>query len=365
MPNDDEVRHGDVEFLDPGDPEAEAGVLWLDEEGIGSERGPARLPPHAARGRVLASLLALALVLTGAWGTATAAYHRHLTDRRLADELVLRASASPPSMPDLVALGFAGTWHAQVTERVLVPVVNRSPRPVRLLDAVLTERGLLGPARLAPVADQPLAPGRTGELAGAVTADCTLNSSAVAVSALEFGSSTLTTVLAPRLQVRARTSGGTSASVLMNPESAGSDLQQRICVQEGDDVTRPEKLDTAADPRAHTVTVRLVTGSNADVTLDYASSLQYSLERAGKMTGVSVSQPLAQQPVAGTVAPGAALTLTYVIDVWSCPTRPLPKTDGLQLQLDLSVHGTVLSNSIDGVQFDPLLAAACGLDPAS
>jgi hypothetical protein len=236
---------------------------------------------------------------------------------------------------------------------------------VALLDAVLLERGLLGQARLTPVTDRPLAPGATGELAGTVTADCTLTSTAVAVSALEFDGSTTTTVQAPRLQVRARTSGGTTATALLNPENVSPDLQERICGQEGDDVNRPEKLDTAADPRAHTVTVRLSTGSNADVTMDYASSAQYLSEPDHGVPGFSVSQPVAQKPAAGKVAPGAALTVTYVIDVRGCPAHPLPKGDGLQLQLEFSVRGTILASLTDGIEFDQLVDAACGLGPTA
>lgn len=155
--------HGDeadaVEFLDPDDGEG-APVQWLDEEGVGSGPGPGSLPPRAAPRRVLASLLALGLLMAGAGATAAAAYHRHVTDRRIAGLLVLRAAPDAPGIPGLPSLGFATTWHAQVTERVLVPVVNHGPRPVLLLGASLIEPGLIAPAALSR--SPPLCSSRAG-----------------------------------------------------------------------------------------------------------------------------------------------------------------------------------------------------------
>jgi hypothetical protein len=359
MAQDGRADWEDVEFLDPEESGAGDEVLWLDEEGVGSGRDPHRLPPHPSRARLLASLLAVALFLAGIGSASAAAYHRHLTDRLLADELVLRPSASPPAIPSLAALGFAATWHAQVTERVLVPVVNRSPRPVQLLGAVLTEPGLVAAVRLTPLGGPPLAPGATGELGGTVTADCTVASSVVGVSVLSYGDNTLTTAAVANLQVSARTSDGATGIVQLNPENANPDLQARICGQEGDDVTGAESVTEAADPLAHTVTVHLATRSNADVPLEYVSGALY---RTGPTAGVVFSLPVPQTPTMGTVSPGAALAVTYVIDVSNCGPAHTPlKTAELQLQLIYSVGDTMLETSSEVVQLDPLLAQACGL----
>jgi hypothetical protein len=368
MPDTDGVEWAHVEFLDPDDPDHEAGdVAWLDDERIGSGRDPARLPPPAAPGRALASLLALALFLAGVGGGAVAAYNRHLTGLRLADELVLQPTGSPPSIPGLAALGFAASWHQQVAEQVLVPVVNHSPRPVVLLDAVLREPGLVGAARLTPVTGRPLAPGESGELAGTVTADCTVASAAVAVGVLSLGGNMVTTVAASQLLVHARTSGGKSSTALVHPETASSDLQQRICGQEGNNLTGPVALDTAVDQKAHTVTVRLSTSSNADTAVDYMAEARFTIAPGLQLAGLSVSTPKAKNPEIGVLKPTAALALTYVIDVSKCPSALSPTLTELQLELQVlySIHGVVLQVQGPTLSFDRLIAETCGLGAPS
>lgn len=363
----DDAEWAGVEFIDPDESGAEraegaesAEVLWLDEEGVGSGRTPDLLPPPTTRGRLLVSLLAVALFLAGSGSAVAAAYHRHATDRRIAEELVLRPAPTLPSIPGLASLGFTVGWHAHVTERVLVPVVNRSPRPVQLLGAVLTEPGLVAAAKLTPVDARQLQPGATGELGGTVTVDCTVSTSVVAVSILSFDGNTVTNVATAQLQVSARTADGSTGIAVLNPESTSVGMQERICGQEGNALTRTDTLSTVADPHARTITVQMSTVSNADVPMDYTASALYSADPDYEVSGLAVSQPAPQNAVAGSVAVGAKLAVTFVIDVWSCPKKPLPNTDLLQLQVGYSIHGTTLETSHEGIGLDGLIATACG-----
>lgn len=362
MPHEDQGEPwADVEFLDPDDPGADD-VLWLDEEGVDSGAGPTGLPSRATPHRILASLLALGLFLAGTGSAAAAAYHRHLTDRQMADELVLVPSPTSPAVPDLASLGFATVWHARVTERVLVPVVNGGPRPVDLLGAVLTELGLVSSVQLEPVTGRVLKPGDTAEFAGTVTADCTLVPAGVVVGGPYTGNASADAVGTAQLLVRARTSGGETAAASVDPESASPSLQERICGQEGDDLTGPVTVATAADPKAHTVTIRLATASNADTRVSYAATAQFSIDPGFDEPGVHISEPAARDPSAGDLNPGAALTQTFVIDVGSCETRRLPSPDNLNLQLQVlySVRGVTLAATDRSVPLDSLVLAACG-----
>lgn len=336
-----------VEFLDP-DEAAPDDVLWADEEGVGAGRDPSRLPPRATARRVLASLVALGVFLAGTGSAAAAAYHRHMTDRRLANELVLRAASSPPAIPDLAALGFAAEWHAQVTERVLVPVVNQGPKTVTLLGAVLAEPGLVADVPLTPVVGRTLRPGGTAELAGTVTADCTQGQGAAAAGGA-----------APVLTVRARTAGGTTATARIDPEGEESPgLQQRICGQEGDRLTEPGALTTSIDTTSHIITLRLTAASNADVRLGYTPSGQYESDPSLEVPGLVLSRPLADPPNDSLAAHGT-LTATYYVGVRTCPSAKPRQPTMLDLQLRFSVGGATLSSTTRQVDLDPLIATAC------
>lgn len=352
----------DVEFLDPDDPAADdpaaQDVQWLDEEGVGGGRDPAALPPRAAPRRVLASLLALGVFLAGTGSAAAAAYRRHVTDRRIANELMLHAAASPPSIPDLASLAFASGWRARVTERVLVPVVNQGPRPVELLGALLVESGLVGPAKLTPVGGGTLRPGATGELAGTVTADC---ADTTATDALIFSSDGpgATTMAEPFVQVRARTSGGRTATALLDPENdEAADLRARICQQEGDHLTGPQTVTTSFHKTSHLIIVRVSARSNADVQVQYEAQARYEDDPTPE-SGLSLSAQPVVTHASGLLDPGGGFSDRFLVEVRHCPSKPLTQSITLLTTLSYTVQGEYMGVTTRAIELDPLIAAAC------
>ena len=119
----------------------------------------------------------------------------------------------------------------------------------------------------------------------------------------------------------------------------------------------------SVDPKAHTITFRLAMAANADVRVDYTASALYMNDVSRSSPGLVLSQPIAQNPVAGTLDPGDVLGLTYVVDVRGCPSTALPKTDELQLQVLYSTHGATLQSTNRLVHLDALIAEACSTGP--
>ncbi len=377
MEGDEEFGWDEVVFLDLDEDWAGAGardpgyadVQWLDEvDEVGEERldggrDPSVLPPLATRSRVLATLLVLALFVAGTGSAFAAAYHRHVTDLQLANLLDLRDTAAPPDIPGLAAVGFQAIWHAYLSERVVVPVQNRSPKPVVLLGAELVEQGMLQNASFAPVGAARLQPGQTGELAGVVTVDCT---QVIQIFGVDLGgenhAGTLSGELPPTgMEVRARTSGGLTRTATLNPDGEGADLQERICEQEGFDAMTRAAVQATANAKTRTITLSISSTSHADVPMDFVAAAQYARDPAGESLGLALSaDPTADTPIAGIVRSGGTVRAVFAIQVWSCPSGPLPSVGVVNLNIQLLFHGNPVDGVGNGVDLSSLLNEACG-----
>jgi hypothetical protein len=334
---------------------------WLDEERLQGGRDPGRgLPPVAPHSRVTASLLALAIFL-GCTGSAfTAAYHRHLTDRRIANTLKLSASGMAPKIPGLAALGFQQLWQAELKERVVIPVINHSPKSVVLLGAVLEEPGMTASAEFEPVGAAKLAPGQTGAVSGEITVDCTQDPAAVFPYMDNSDNSTVPLPNTAALLVRARTEGGQVGEAALNPDADGPDLQLRICQQEGFDITGPPTIYAIGDARTHSVVVTLTVASSSDVTMGYRATVAYARQNQYGVSGpADTAPPEPLLPATGTVRSGAMIHVSFTIHVLACPIHP-QQTDGLYVELMLTAGG----NPVDALEESTALAlpltTACG-----
>jgi hypothetical protein len=359
----DEAGEPDLDIgLDLAGTRGDAG--WLDVERLQGGRDPGRsLPPVAPRSRVTASLLALAVFLACTGSAFTAAYHRHLTDRRIANTLKLSAADTAPKIPGLAALGFQQLWHAELEERVVIPVVNQSPRPVVLLSAVLEEPGMTAAAEFEPVGAARLAPGQTGAVGGEIMVDCTQDPAAVFPYMDNSDNSTVPLPNTAALLVRARTQGGHVGEAALNPDANGPDLQLRICQQEGFDITGPPTIYAIGDARTHTVEVSLDVTSSSDITMGYRATVAYARQDQYGIIGVAgpadTSPPEPLLPSTGTVRSGATIHVSFTIHVLSCPIQP-QATDGLYVELTLTAQG----NPVDALEESTALAlplvTACG-----
>ena len=371
----------DVVFLDDDDDEAGASAgfpaadpdadgrggrrgeaVWLAEERIESGRDLERsLPPHAPRSRVLASLLALAVFLGCAGAAFTAAYHRHVTDRRIADTLNLTASASPPMIPGLAALGFQQLWHSEVEERVVVPVLNHSPGAVVLLGAVLEEPGMIAAAALKPLGATRLGPGEQGDVTGDVTVDCTQDPAAVFPYIDSGGNATVPLPNTAALLVSARTEGGIVGEAALDPDADGPDLQVRICEQEGFNITGAPSISAVADPRTHSVEVSLSVASSADVTLGYRASAAFTRDREfDGIAGLSDTSALKPTlPTDGVVRSGGTMRVSFTVQVLSCPIQVL-QDDEVYVEVTLTARGNPVDAIEEAVGLATPLTAACG-----
>lgn len=365
------AEHTPVEFLDPDDDSGDIELLdEPDEERLIGGRDPLLLPARASRRRAVASLLALAVWVTGVSGCVTAAYHRHQTDVRIANLLSLRGTKAAPSIPGLSALGNQTVWHSRPSERILISVVNKSPEPVTLLDGVLDEPGMTTPATLTPVGGATLKAGQTGQIAGSVTVDCTEGTSTdSAVSAENSAAAGATAGTATAavtadspgapLLVRARTSGGSIGLQRLQPDAGGQNLQQRICGQEEGNVFGTFSTSTTGDPKTHLISLSVSTSSIADIPLNYSASASYSADpEAGGI--VIAPDPRPALAVTGTVEPGGRLRVAFSIPVTSCPATPPPSTDNILIFLMFTSRGNVVGMVNNGVEFDIALAGACG-----
>ena len=335
---------------------------WLGEERLLGGRDPDRaLPPIAPPSRVLATLLALAVFLGGTGAAFTAAYHRHATDRRIANTLALAAASSPPKIPGLATLGVQELWHAQLQEQVVIPVINRSPDPVVLLDAVLEEPGMTTAAAFKPVGTARLAPGQTGAVAGEITVDCTQDPAAVFPYMDNSNNATVPLPNTAALLVRARTEGGRVGEAALDPDADGPDLQLRICQQEGFDITGPPTIYAIGDARTHSVVVNLVVASSSDITLGYRATVAFARENEyGIITGLpDASAPEPVLPATGTVQSGGTIHVSFVIKVLSCPIRP-QQADGLYVELMLTAGGNPVDALEDSTALALPLTTACG-----
>ena len=369
MGGDDELEWDEVVFLDLDEDRDRAGdhdpgyadVQWLDEPGeerLEGGRDPTVLPPIATRNRVLATLLALALFVAGTGSAFAAAYHRHVADLQLANLLDLRDTATSPDIPDLASVGFQTVWHAYLSERVVVPVLNRSPKPVLLLGAVVDERGMLKESSFTPFGTPRLEPGQTGELAGVVTVDCT---QVVQIFGLEFGGTLSDELPPPGMEVRARTFGGLTRTATLNPDGQGADLQERICEQEGfDAMTRPA-VQATADAKTRTITLSISSTSQADVPMDFVAAALYARDPSSEALGLALSpDPMADTPIAGILRPGGTVRAVFMVQVWSCPSGPLPAVGEINLSIQLTFHGSPVDGVRQGVDSASLLNEACG-----
>lgn len=396
----------DADDDDPADAEGDG------EEQIGGRpRDERLLPARAARGRVLASLASLALVLGGIGAAGTAAYRLHENDVRIANTIKLAASADAPSIPGLTGLAFDTVWHARPTERVTIPVVNQGPDAVTLLGATLTEAGLRESPTLKPVGRATIPPGGTGELAGQVTADCvntlvsrpgvseTTDSQAYAGILPKSGTAVVTVTAtgdAPdpaqtmkpdelrrrlgTLEVKARSAGGRVGEQAIYPETGLTNTAERICLQEGQLVLRSSGLRTVADPHKHTIMVSMTATSLADVNLQYVANAEFSDQP--QAPGLVMSdQPTPIVPNGGTVAPGGDFTVSFQVQIEQCPsgaggasgmtgagadTGAAPGADsaaGADMYVieALTFNGELLTTQWDYQPVQPLIEEACGL----
>lgn len=334
--DDDDVVFLDDEELDDAD--------WLDEEDLGNAGRPGTLPPRASRFRLLVTLAALAIFLGGTGTAFTAAYHRHMTDLRIANLLDLAAAASP-QIPGLADLGFSTIWHAEVREQVVVPVVNHGPRPVVLLGAVLSEPGMTSDAKLKPTGAKTLQTGEVGDLSGEITVSCAQAATARISVTGNDPSASAPRQSGPTLRVQAETTSGTIAQATLNPESGqalGGEIQQRICTQQGAFVVGDAQQITHYDRSTHILTFTWSATSRADSPLWYDATLELSIpgrDAEEPCTAETVSP--AGQPYIGTLKPGATIRATFEIQMSSCPsgTSP-PDTEALYLNLELAIDGT-------------------------
>ncbi|MBR7833185.1 hypothetical protein KDL01_07910 [Actinospica durhamensis] len=395
-----------VEFLDL-DEDGDA-IDWLEEsageDGVQGGRDPRRLPPHAARGRLLASVLSLALMLGSLGAAGSTAYHRHQTDVRVADTLKLTAASAAPFIPNLTQLAFVTTWHAHPTEQVLVPVVNKGPDTVTLMDGELTEAGLAGVTAFKPVGNAAVPPGGTGELAGVVTADCTteLDSALLVLTAepnqtspsggfqitgpgqlgglsvvspggdgsqtgtggsqFDFGGTApqSTRVHLGALVVRARAAGGRVGDETIYPETGLNTTAARICTQQGENVANVAGPRATADPATHVITVSLTATSVADVALDYHADAEFSTipEAPGLVLPDTLS---ATAPVSGTVTPGGKVTLGFQVQITHCPGSSTPADENILFNLMFLLDGRLVSMQSYTSSVQPLISKACGL----
>ena len=347
--------------LDPGRGGTRGKAGWLEEERLQAGRDLGRsLPPVAPQSRVMASLLALAVFL-GCTGSAfTAAYHRHVTDRRIANTLALSASDTAPKIPGLSTLGFQQLWQAELKERVVIPVINHSPKSVVLLGAVLEEPGMTASAEFEPVGAARLAPGQTGAVGGEITVDCTQDPAAVFPYMDNSDNSTVPLPNTAALLVRARTEGGQIGEAALNPDANGPDLQLRICQQEGFDITGPPTIYAIGDARTHSVVVTLTVASSSDITMGYRATVAYTRQNQhGAIGPADTAPPEPLLPATGTVRSGATIHVSFTIHVLACPIQP-KQTDGLYVELMLTAGG----NPVDALEESTALAlpltTACG-----
>ncbi|HWG27606.1 hypothetical protein [Actinospica sp.] len=366
------VEHTRIEILDPDEDSDDIEMLdEPDEERLDGGRGPSNLlPARASRPRVVASLLALALCVTGVGACLTTAYHRHQTDVRIANVLSLQGTKAESAIPGLSALDSETVWHAQPSERVLIPVVNKSPEPVTLLDGILVESGLTRPATLAPTGGATLRPGQTGQLAGNVTADCADDAptpggpvgqtSSAAASAESSVTVTLTANSSDdTLLVRARTSGGAIGLQNLQPDVGHQSLQQRICGRQEGNVIGPLSMTTTGDPKTRVISVSLSTTSIADIPLNYTAAASYSADpEAGGI--VIAPNPLPTLAPAGTVKPAGGVRVAFSIPVTSCPATPPPSTNNILVYLMFANRGNLVGMETEAIQFDSALADVCG-----
>lgn len=397
-----------VEFLDLDGDEGADEIDWLEEsageDGVEGGRDPRRMPPHAARGRVLASVLSLALMLGSLGAAGSTAYHRHETDVRVADTVKLAASSEAPSIPNLTQLAFVATWHAHPTEQVLVPVVNKGPDTVTLMDGKLTEAGLTGSAAFKPVGKAAVPPGGIGELVGVVTADCTTeldagfllvtgesnqasagggfqisgpgglggsasvvspggdgSQSAVGGSLFGFGAVPQSTrAHLGSLVVRARAAGGRIGEQTIYPETGLNTTATRICTQQGENVANVAGPRTSADPATHVIMVSLTATSVADVALDYHADAEFStIPEAPGLQLPATLTPTA--PTSGTVGPGGSVTLGFQVPITHCPSSSTPADENILFNLMFLLNGRLVSLQTYTAAVQPLIAKACGL----
>jgi len=334
--DDDDVVFLDDEEIDDAD--------WIDEEGLGSAGHPGMLPPRVSRHRLLVTLAALAVFLGGTGAVFTAAYHRHMTDLRIANLLDLAAAASP-QIPGLADLGFSTIWHAEVRERVVVPVVNQGPRPVVLLGAVLSEPGMISTADLKPTGEKTLRTGEVGDLAGEITVSCAQAATAPFAVTGNDPSASAPRLTTPTLRVQAKTASGTIAQATLNPESGqalSGEIQQRICTQQGAFVVGGAQQITHYDRSTHILTFTWSATSRADSPLWYDATLELSVpgrDAEAPCTAETISP--AGEPYIGTLKPGATIRATFEIQMSSCQSGTSPPDDeALYLSLQLAIDGT-------------------------
>lgn len=335
---------GEVVFLDDEDVDEQE---WLAEERVERGQDPGVLPPLASRNRLLASLVALALFVSGVGTAFTAAYHRHMADLQIANLLELTAAAYPPQIPNLPTLAFASTWHAKVQEQVLVPVVNRSPKPIVLLGAILQEPGMVGAANLAPTGVTTLKSGATGTVAGLVTVNCAQGPPLGYPAAGGDPSFVIPVQPSASLRVRAKTFGGEIAEATLDPEEGQADeaeMQERICLQQGSNAVTFQSDSFRYDAAAHLVTFDWTVKSNADAAVQYKDSVTISAPGRDATAPCTAKSARPTTPATGTIQPGATLAMSFAIQMSACPAGSTPpSTEAVMLSIYVSIHGDPLT----------------------
>ena len=400
-----------VEFLDldvAEDAKAHGGgagdeIDWQDEPGgeerVTSGRDPRRLPPRATRGRALASLLSVAMLLGTAAGVGTKAYHRLESDLRIANTLNLAASPAAPSIPGLTGLTFQREWHAHLAEQVVIPVVNRGPETITLVDGELTETGLHGTPMFKPVGKAAILPGGTGELVGMVTADCATEQSddgvtlvvnpatggtvaqqpgptdgndigadgaytgTVTVNGLDGNGNSASLVQASKrasvaaLQVRARSAGGRVGEETIFPETGTANMADRICTHQGWSVVQSIGLKTKVNPRTRSITVSLTSRSIADTALDYSGTTSWVT--APVAPGPMLNSHFIPTSATGQVQPGRTFTVSFQVTIDHCPVAAMSNNDNIMLSVMFAFDNELVSVENASVGSQELIYEAC------
>ena len=377
-------EHPEVEFLDPGDGHGGADeVLWLDEEGLGTQSG-GQLPPRTTTRRLVGSLLVFALGLSLTGFSGTAAYRHDKAVQAAANELILREVnvGDAVTLTDPGQFGGANPWRIEPSAEISIGVTNESPDSVTLLPgAVLTGPGLAHPSTLTPTGAKVLAPGQSGRLTGTVTVDCGVQVETFAKPGAAAGNTVL---------VQARTASGAVGVAALGVGQGGDPVRQQICAQEGDSLAA-SFFPVSVNATTHNFTVAVAARSLAAQPLKYWISTSFtsspggliggqpsdqqieisggrpvvpslSAEAVGALLpGVRLSEPTPLGPIDGTIAPGASITAGYTLHVRTCPATTPTGSAELMLQMFLDDQGRPAYFQYDGFALANLVAAACGL----
>jgi hypothetical protein len=377
-------EHPQVEFLDPeDDPAAADDVLWLGEEGLGSQRR--LLPPLTTSRRLAGSVLVFALGLSLTGFSGISAYRHDQNVAAEANALILgRVNVGDAvTLTDPGQLGGTNAWRLEPSAAIAVGVTNESPDPITLLHgATLSGPGIAAPSTLSPSGATTLAPGQSGRLTGSVTVDCGMQvQGSSGVTAEVKGDNSVL--------VQARTASG-AVGVAELGVGSGDAVRRQICGEEGSSLAA-SFFPITVDGATHTFTVGANAHSLAAQPLKYWLSAAYTDSPGGVLDslpstlsialsngrpdtpslsadavdallpGVQLADPAPVGPVDGTLAPGASTGAAFTVQVRSCPSKEPTGNATVDLTMFLDDHGQPAYFADDSFDLDSMIAAACDL----